>query len=143
VIGPSKLALPKLILGAALIVAATQGAAARASEIVGRIVNAGGVPVAGETITLSPFRGASRVQVVTDATGRYAIENLKPGAYELWVRSQSAVAYVDGPGVTIDWGLSPGAPPVAVATRGISEAAEPQAPVSSPSSAAEGSRKTR
>ena len=127
-----------LILGAAMVIAVAREPVASASEIVGRIVNVGGAPAAGETITLSAWRGASRVQVVTDSMGRYAIKNLQPGSYELWVRNQSAVAYVDGPGVTIDWGLTPSAPPVAVATRGISEAAEPAA---ASSSTAQGSRK--
>jgi hypothetical protein len=96
--------------------------ATRASEVVGRVVEIGGRPVAGEQVRLREEAKDTSQTVVTDAMGRYWIQNVKPGPYVLYVRNQSAVAYVDEPGLTVDWGVSPGAPPVAVATRGIAPA---------------------
>jgi hypothetical protein len=93
--------------------------AALAAEIVGRIVDVGGQPVAGEQVLVRKFPDSTIHRFVTDETGYYAIGDLSPGPYTLYVRAQSAVAYVGDQGLTVDWGLSPGAPPVAVATRGI------------------------
>ena len=74
-----------------------------------------------------------RQQALTDARGRYAIDDLKPGVYVLYLRGQSAVAYVAAEGLTVDWGLPLSAPPVAVATRGIAKADEAQTPAAEPS----------
>ncbi|HVN27763.1 MAG TPA: carboxypeptidase-like regulatory domain-containing protein, partial [Candidatus Binataceae bacterium] len=104
-----------LLLSSALAIAIAP--AARASEIVGRVVDFGGRPIAGEQVLLRVFSSTKREQALTDAAGRYAIEGLKPGVYVLYLRGQSAVAYVDAEGLTVDWGLSLSAPPVAVATR--------------------------
>jgi len=109
------------------------GRAACASEIVGRVVDFGGRPVAGETVVLRIMSSTRRQQVLTDAQGRYAIDDLKPGVYVLYLRGQSAVAYVAGEGLTVDWGLPLSAPPVAVATRGVSKADEPHAAAAAPS----------
>jgi hypothetical protein len=58
-------------------------------------------------------------KAVSDATGAYAITNLTPGAYKLnIVPGQWVMSYVGDKGLTVNWGLAPHSPPVAVATLG-------------------------
>ena len=91
-----------------------------AAEIVGRILNVGGQPAADERVELRELKSGKLVSdLYSDGEGNYRIYNVKPGAYVIYVRSQTGVAYVDQSGLTVDWGLAPNAPPVAVATRGV------------------------
>jgi Carboxypeptidase regulatory-like domain len=93
---------------------------ARAAQVVGRILNVGGEPAAHERVQLRELKSGKLVgDIYSDATGNYRIDNVKPGAYILYVRQQTGVAYVNKSGLTVDWGLAPNAPPVAVATRGV------------------------
>jgi hypothetical protein len=107
--------------------------AVHAAEIVGRILNVGGEPAANEQVELQDFKSGKIVsELYSDDAGNYRIENVKPGTYIIYVRSQSGVAYLGESGLTVDWGLAPDVPPVAVATRGVTA----NQPSKSPSAAA-------
>jgi hypothetical protein len=91
-----------------------------AAEIVGRILNVGGQPAVNERVQLREFKSGQLVsELYSDHAGNYRIEDVTPGTYVIYVRSQPGVAYVGQQGLTVDWGLAPNAPPVAVATRGV------------------------
>ncbi len=103
-----------------LVIALPPCHAAHAAEIVGRILNIDGQPAADERVQLRELKSGKLVsELYSDNAGNYRIDNVKPGTYAIYVRSQSGVAYVGESGLTIDWGFAPNAPPVAVATRGV------------------------
>lgn len=107
---------------------------AHAAEVVGRILSVGGQPVAHERVQLREWKSGKLVsEIDSDDEGNYRIENVKPGSYVIYVRSQAGVTYVGEDGVTIDWGLAPNAPPVAVATRGLTANLQTKSPGSASS----------
>jgi hypothetical protein len=111
---------------------------AHGAEIVGRILDVGGQPATNERVQLREFKSGKLVaELYSDSAGNYHFENVTPGAYVLYVRSQSGVAYVDQSGLTVDWGLAPNAPPVAVATRGVTANQRTKTPAASASPGAD------
>ncbi len=94
------------------------GAPASCADLVGRILNNRGEPVSGVTISVVNSAGVDAGKAVSDAHGGYAISNLTPGAYKLGCPGQWVMSYIGDRGLTVNWGLAPHAPPVAVATQG-------------------------
>ena len=94
--------------------------AASSADLVGRVARDGGEPVAGAEISVSDSSGAAAASVVSDAEGSYEIRGLKPGLYKLGLKGQSVMSYVPKEGLTVNWGLSKTAPPLAIAKLGAS-----------------------
>jgi hypothetical protein len=88
------------------------------ADLVGRVMNSRGEAVSGLTISVVNSAGVDSGKAVSDAAGRYAISNLTPGIYTLSSAGQSVMSYVGEQGLTVNWGLAPHSPPVAVATQG-------------------------
>jgi hypothetical protein len=94
------------------------GAPAWSAELVGTVFNNRGVAVPGVTVSAVNSAGADAGKGVSDAHGRYAISNLISGTYKLGAMGQWVMAYIGDRGLTVNWGLAPHSPPVAVATLG-------------------------
>ncbi|MDO8431612.1 MAG: carboxypeptidase-like regulatory domain-containing protein [Candidatus Binatus sp.] len=110
--------LSLLVLG----VAAVGGIATAhcfAAEVVGRVADAGGAPIAGVAVAIKNPAGIQIGSALSDSSGRYAIHDLAPGIYTFMAGGQTAVSYVDADGLTVDWGIAPSAPAIAIAHRGI------------------------
>jgi hypothetical protein len=105
------------VVGAGLVLA-TPAVQSRAADIVGRTADAQGRRVSSVEISVQDLHGKRFASVKSDASGNYEIHGLSPGVYALVVRGQSAVTYVGDEGVTVNWGVEPGLPPVAIARRG-------------------------
>lgn len=91
---------------------------ASSADIVGRVANETGGPAAGVEISVLDSSGAAAATVTTDAEGSYEIRGLKPGPYTLVLKGQSVMSYLPNEGLTVNWGLSPSAPPLAIAKVG-------------------------
>ena len=94
--------------------------AASSADLVGHIANEMGQPVAGVQVTVLGSAGASAGSAVSDAEGSYEIRGLKAGAYRLMLKGETVVSYVPADGLTVNWGLSKTAPPLAIAKLGAS-----------------------
>ncbi len=92
---------------------------AHGADIVGRIADSSGAPIIGTQVLVQDLDGKTFGSATTDPKGRYTIRGLEPGAYNVIVRGQSGVAYLGKRGLTINWGISKDAPPVAIAREGI------------------------
>ena len=99
---------------------------ASSADLVGRVANDTGKPAPGVEISVVDSSGASARSVVSDAEGSYEIRGLKPGLYRLALKGQSVMSYVPAEGLTVNWGLSKTAAPLAIAKLG----ATPDAKVS-------------
>ena len=105
-------------MGAGLALA-TPAVQSRAADIVGRTADTEGRPVSSLEISIQDLHGKRIASVKSDASGNYEIHGLAPGVYALVALGQSAVTYVGDEGLTVDWGIASGLPPVAIARRGI------------------------
>jgi hypothetical protein len=94
------------------------GAPASCADLVGRILNSRGEPVSGIQVSVIDSAGVDAGKAVSDARGAYAITNLAPGAYQLGCNAQWVMSYIGSGGLTVNWGLAPHSPPVAVASLG-------------------------
>src|SRR5207253_10150681 len=95
------------------------GRAASCADLVGRVLNSRGGAVSGITVTVVSAADVEAGKGTSDANGVYAISNLKPGTYKLnIVPGQWVMSYIGDKGLTVNWGLAPHSPPVAVATLG-------------------------
>ena len=97
------------------------GGHALGADLVGRVLNSHGEAVSGVTVSVRNSSGVAAGKAVSDANGAYAISNLKPGTYTLTSSEQSVMSYIGSLGLTVDWGIAPHAPPVAVARLGTTE----------------------
>ncbi len=91
---------------------------ASCAELVGRMLNNRGQPVSGVTVFVENSANLEAGKAVSDANGAYAISNLKPGIYKLGAMGQWVMSYIGDQGLTVNWGFTQHAPPVAVATLG-------------------------
>jgi len=93
-------------------------------------LNSNGEAVSG--VTVSVVNAAADVDAgkgISDANGAYAISNLTPGTYKLnIVPGQWVMSYIPDKGLTVNWGLAPHSPPVAVATLGTAPESAAAAP---------------
>lgn len=101
-------------------------AAAWSADVVGHVANETGQPAVGIQVSVLDSSGASAGSVVTDGEGSYRVRGLKPGPYTLVLKGQSVtsylpvMSYVPAEGLTVNWGLSPTAQPLAIAKAGAS-----------------------
>jgi Carboxypeptidase regulatory-like domain len=109
-----------LALALAGMFAIMRATAASSADLVGHVASDGGGPVAGVEISIADSSGAAAGSVVSDADGSYEIRGLKPGIYKLGLKGQSVMSYVPKEGLTVNWGLSKTAPPLAIAKLGAS-----------------------
>ena len=117
------------ILIASVIV--TTGRVALCADLVGRVLNSRGQAVSGVTVKVVNEKDIDVGKSISDASGAYAITNLSPGTYKLNILpGQWVMSYIGDKGLTVNWGLAPHSPPVAVATLGTA------ADVSAPAGAA-------
>jgi hypothetical protein len=98
-------------------------AEAWSAEVVGHVANEAGQPAAGVQVSVLDSSGASAGSAVTDAEGSYRVRSLKPGPYTLVLKGQSVMSYVPTEGLTVNWGLSSTAQPLAIAKAGASATA--------------------
>jgi hypothetical protein len=105
------------IAGMLVIIRAT---AASSADLVGHVANEMGQPVAGAQVSVLASTGASAGSAVSDSEGSYEIRGLKAGAYRLMLKGETVVSYVPADGLTVNWGLSKTAPPLAIAKLGAS-----------------------
>jgi hypothetical protein len=97
------------------------------ADLVGRVLNSRGQAVSGVTVTVVNEKDIDAGKSISDASGAYAITNLSPGTYKLnIVPGQWVMSYIGDKGLTVNWGLAPHSPPVAIATLGT--AADVSAP---------------
>jgi hypothetical protein len=96
------------------------------STIVGTVVDAQQNPVSGIKIVIKDPSGKVLSETVTDGEGRYSLENLTPGQYQLTLdpiqppfQGETVVASLGPQGLTVDWIVSESAKAIAVATPGI------------------------
>jgi uncharacterized protein YfaS (alpha-2-macroglobulin family) len=94
--------------------------AASSADLVGHVANDSGQPAAGVQLSVLDSSGAAAGSAVSDADGSYQIRGLKPGPYTIVLMKQSVMSYVPTEGLTVNWGLSDTAPPLAVAKAGAS-----------------------
>lgn len=94
--------------------------AASSADLVGHVANEMGQPVAGVQVSVLASTGAGAGSAVSDAEGSYEIRGLRAGAYRLMLKGETVVSYVPAEGLTVNWGLSKTAPPLAVAKLGAS-----------------------
>ena len=94
------------------------GAPAWCADLVGTVFNSQGQAVPGVTVSVVNSAGADAGTGVSDARGRYAISKLSPGTYKLGSSGQWVMAYIGDRGLTVNWGLAPHSPPVAIASQG-------------------------
>lgn len=99
------------IAGIFALAAATSASSA---DIVGRVTNDAGEPAAEVQVSALNSSGASAGSATSDSEGAYEIRDLKPGTYTLVLKGQSVVSYLPKEGLTVNWGLSPNGPPLAV-----------------------------
>src|SRR5262245_43685122 len=78
----------KLVLMILLFVVVSHRAAGQETTgaISGRVVDGQGLPVPGATVTIAGVQGSKRI--TTDADGRFAVQFLTPGSYEVRVELQ-------------------------------------------------------
>ena len=108
------------LTGVFAIITATTAAGA---DLVGNIANDSGQPAAGVQVSVLDSSRAAAGSAVSDAEGSYEIRGLKPGPYTMVVKGQSVMSYVPKEGLTVNWGLSETAPPLAIAKLGVSSTA--------------------
>jgi hypothetical protein len=107
----------------------TIGRAALCADLSGRVLNSRGEAVSGVTVTVVNAKGDDAGKGVSDANGGYTISNLNPGTYKLnIVPGQWVMSYIGEKGLTVNWGLAPHSPPVAVATLGSAAESSGTAP---------------
>lgn len=95
-------------------------AAAWSADLAGHVANEAGQPAAGVQVSVLGSSGAAAGSAVTNAEGSYRVRNLKPGPYTLVLKGQSVMSYVPTEGLTVNWGLSSTAQPLAIAKAGAS-----------------------
>jgi hypothetical protein len=111
----------------------TTGRVALCADLVGRVLNSRGQAVSGVTVKVVNEKDIDAGKGTSDASGAYAITNLSPGTYKLNILpGQWVMSYIGDKGLTVNWGLAPHSPPVAVATLGT--AADVSAPAGALSS---------
>jgi hypothetical protein len=111
---------PLAILAIAGVFAIILATTASSADLAGRVANETGQPAAGVQVSVLDSSGAAAGSAVSDAEGSYLIRGLKPGTYTLMLKGQSVMSYVPSEGLTVNWGLSPTAQPLAVAKAGSS-----------------------
>jgi large repetitive protein len=104
-----------VVFAAALAVALAAGAQAFAGDVLGRVADAQGHPISGVPVRIQDSTGNTVGMGVSDVNGNYAIHGVAPGTYTLNSKGQSAVTYVGSQGVSVNWGTSGIAPPMALA----------------------------
>lgn len=91
---------------------------ASSADLVGHVANDTGEPATGVQVSVVDSSGKPAGSGVSDAEGSYEIRGLKPGVYKLALKGQSVMSYVPEEGLTVNWGLSKTAPPLAIAKAG-------------------------
>lgn len=95
------------------------GAPASCADLVGRVMNSSGEPVSGVIVSVVNSAGVDAGKAVSDANGGYVISNLASGVYTLNSSGgEPVMSYIGDQGLTVNWGLAPHSPPVAIATLG-------------------------
>jgi hypothetical protein len=95
------------------------------ADVVGTVSDAQGNPIPRVQITAQTPTGNVVSQGLTGANGKYQINGLNPGTYDYVLnplktgfKGGTAVSNLDAKGLTINWKLSPTAPPIAMASEG-------------------------
>ena len=89
-----------------------------AAEVTGKVGDRSGAAVPGVIVSVKDRTGTQVGSAISDSAGNYAVHDLGAGMYTFVVNGQTAVAYVAEDGLTVDWGVAPGAPAIAIARRG-------------------------
>ena len=98
---------------------------AGSTALIGIVRNNQNQPVSGLKILAKVSSGQLVSQGTTDALGRYAVQNLPAGRYQLTLdtanspyKGQTVVSAVGSEGLTVNWLVSASAPALAMATPG-------------------------
>jgi Carboxypeptidase regulatory-like domain len=115
---------------AACSVAVSVSSFAIAADIVGIVMDASGQAVNGSKISVADESGRIAGNAVTDQRGRYAIEGLRPGQYDIKLepasanlKGDTAVGYLDNKGLTVNWAVDPSRAAIATARLGTQHSA--------------------
>lgn len=116
--------LATMVAGLFVLAAAS---AALCADVVGTVSDVNAKPVPGIQIIVENAAGKIVGKILTDTKGYYRLTGLDPGKYTYVLDPQgtsfkggSAVSYLGDKGLTIDWRVSAGAPPSAMAAEGTS-----------------------
>ena len=114
---------------------------AGSTALIGMVRNNQNQPVSGLKVLAKVSSGQIVSQGTTDALGRYAVQNLLAGRYQLTLdtanspyKGQTVVSAVGDKGLTVDWLVSESAPALAMATPGTN----PDPPAPAPASGTSG-----
>ena len=106
------------------------GSLAIAADIVGTVMDASGQAVTGSKISVADETGRILGNATTDRQGRYTIEGLRPGQYDIkldpasaTLKGQTAVGYLDAKGLTVNWAVGPSRDAIATARPGTQQSA--------------------
>lgn len=106
---------------------------AGSTALIGLVRNSQNQPVSGLKVLAKLSSGQIISQGTTDDLGRYAVENLPAGRYQLTLdtanspyKGQTVVSAVGDKGLTVNWLVSQSAPALAMATQGTNP--DPPAP---------------
>ena len=119
-----------LVLAAGCGLLASAGSFAIAADIVGTVMDAGGLAVSGSKVSAADQSGQTVGDATTDQQGRYVISGLRPGQYDIKLdpaaanlKGDTAVSYVDAKGLTVDWAVGASRAAIATARPGTQQSA--------------------
>jgi Carboxypeptidase regulatory-like domain len=119
-----------LVLAAGCALAMAIRSFAIAADIVGTVMDASGHVVNGSKISAADQRGQIAGNAITDQQGRYVISGLRPGQYDIKLdpaaanlQGNTAVSYVDGKGLTVNWAVGASREAIATARPGTEQSA--------------------
>ena len=112
------------LMGLSLALAATTGYCA---SVAGTVVNNARKPVQGLRVNALDHTGARMGGAVSGAKGEYTIQGLAEGTYRFaldtkmtnYQKGEPVVGIVTAKGLTLNWVVSPTAPPIALAQPGL------------------------
>lgn len=118
-----------LVLAAGCSLMMSVGKVVLAADIVGTVVDASGSAVVGSKVSVADQSGRIAGDAITDQQGRYAIQGLRPGQYDIKLdpasadlKGSTAVSYVNDEGTTVDWSTGPSREAIATARPGTQQA---------------------
>lgn len=106
----------------------SMASAAPCADLSGTVTEVDAKPVKGIQILVAESGAKSALKVVTDDKGDYRLTGLSAGTYTFALdpgstgfRGGTAIAYLGDKGLTVNWRISRGGPPSAIASQGSNQ----------------------